>query len=121
MLILISLKAVFRRKTWRGAACSAWRRPRRLWEPQATPLQGQSGQSGFFSGIKYRVSINARRDRSNIDFVGKLFCDEKLGGALLAAPGGVREASGSRKRLPSRANPASPGFSAESNIVFPCC
>ena len=28
-----------RRKAWRGAACSAWRRPRRLWEPQATPLQ----------------------------------------------------------------------------------
>ncbi len=26
------------------------RRPRRLWEPQATPLQGQSGQSGLFSG-----------------------------------------------------------------------
>src|SRR5271157_1035012 len=29
-------------QTWRGAACSAWRRPRRLWEPQATPLQRQS-------------------------------------------------------------------------------
>jgi hypothetical protein len=26
-------------KTWRGAAGSAWRRPKRLWEPQATPLQ----------------------------------------------------------------------------------
>jgi hypothetical protein len=31
----------------------------------------------------------------------KPFSDEKLGGALLAAPGGVRNASGSRKRLPS--------------------
>jgi len=44
------------------------------------------------------------------DFAGKPFSDEKLGGALLAAPGGVRDASGSRKRLPSRADPASPGF-----------
>ena len=41
---------------------------------------------------------------------------KKLGGALLAAPGGVRDASGSRKRLPSRANPASPGFSADSGV-----
>ena len=40
----------------------------------------------------------------------KPFSDEKLGGALLAAPGGVRDASGSRKRLPSTANPASPVF-----------
>jgi len=35
-------------KTWGGAACSAWRRPRRLWEPQATPLEGRSGQSRVF-------------------------------------------------------------------------
>ena len=41
-------------------------------------------------------------------FAEKPFSDEKLGGALLAAPGGVRDASGSRKRLPSRADPASP-------------
>src|SRR5208283_486485 len=34
---------------------------------------------------------------------------KKLVGALLAAPGGVRDASGSRKRLPSRANAAGPG------------
>ena len=26
-------------KSWRGAACSAWRRRRRLWKPQAAPLQ----------------------------------------------------------------------------------
>jgi hypothetical protein len=45
-----------------------------------------------------------------LDFAEKPFSDEKLGGALLAAPGGVRDASGSRKRLPSRANPASPVF-----------
>ena len=32
-------------KALRGAACSAWRRPRGLWEPQATALQGQSVQS----------------------------------------------------------------------------
>ena len=30
----------FPAKAWRGAACSAWRRPRRLWEPQAAPLSG---------------------------------------------------------------------------------
>ena len=46
----------------------------------------------------------------------KPFSDEKLGGALLAAPGGVRDASGSRKRLPSRANLASAGFSPESGV-----
>jgi len=34
-----------------------------------------------------------------LDFAEKPFSDEKLGGALLAAPGGVRDASGSRKRL----------------------
>jgi hypothetical protein len=45
-----------------------------------------------------------------LDFAEKPFSDEKLGGALLAAPGGVRDASGSRKRLPFRANPASPVF-----------
>jgi len=37
-------------ETWRGAACSAWRRPRRLWEPQATPLRLNRAK-GFFSGI----------------------------------------------------------------------
>ena len=46
---------------------------------------------------------------------------KKLGGALLAAPKafGVRDASGRRKRLPSRANPARPGFSAESEFRTP--
>jgi len=52
-----------------------------------------------------------------LDFAEKPFSDEKLGGALLAAPGGVRDASGSRKRLPSRANPASSDFSAESLLT----
>ena len=52
------------------------------------------------------------------DFAEKPSSGEKLGGALLAAPGGVRDASGSRKRLPSRANPARSGFFSEITSHF---
>jgi hypothetical protein len=62
----------------------------------------------------YPVKSEGKQLRSSgvagVDFAEKPFSDEKLGGALLAAPEGVRDASGSRKRLPSRGNLASAGF-----------
>src|SRR5271165_7365168 len=42
-------KTVLRRKAWRGAACSARRRPRRLWEPlQNLTLRLARGFRGIF-------------------------------------------------------------------------
>jgi hypothetical protein len=57
---------------------------------------------------------------ANIDFVEKPFSDEKLGGALLAAPGGVRDASGSRKRLPSSAKPGGTGQLSCFHVAWTC-
>jgi hypothetical protein len=66
---------------------------------------------GFLSGNPKLKTV-----LRNVDCAEKPSSDEKLGEALLAAPEGVRDASGSRERLSSRANPASPGFSARSNV-----
>ena len=43
-------------KNWRGAACSAWRRPRRPWEPQATSPPAQSGQRRFQQNQEFKKS-----------------------------------------------------------------
>jgi hypothetical protein len=46
-------------KTWRGAACSAWRR-RRLWRPRATPLHPVAGITGPCAAIaRYRLEAYA--------------------------------------------------------------
>jgi hypothetical protein len=48
-----------RPKTWRGAGCSAWRHPRRLWEPQAAPLHRNQISDGF-SAECYSLSSMGR-------------------------------------------------------------
>ena len=76
-------EAMLRRWHLRGAAWSAWRRPKSLWELQATPLQGLVRR---YDGARY----------------GRNAAPLAPGGALLGAPGGVRNASGSCKQLPSK-------------------
>ena len=44
-------------------------------------------------------ALSSYRPAASLNTVSSLYA--KLGGALLAAPGGVRDASGSRERLPS--------------------
>ena len=150
-------------ETSAGAACSAWRRSGRLWEPQATPLQGRSLVSGFFSEIRSQESIPLKNPfsdeklgarallaapeafgtppgaasdsppgpcirpkrgffsaKSGVDSLKNRSPDEKLGGALLAAP--RRSGTpflGAASRLPQGQSGQSRGFSAKSGVDSP--
>gem|GEM_PF-6659044 len=44
-------------RTWRGAACGAWRRPKRLWEPQAAP--SLSDQRSLKNCERCRLTLSA--------------------------------------------------------------
>jgi hypothetical protein len=56
-------------KTWRGAACGAWRRSRRLWEPQAAPLQADEAGGRFFSGNVH--ALGAAKFNGSLPYTSK--------------------------------------------------